>query len=224
MEFYLSKQTKERNRNTFQFPTGWNSTRVIAFNKLWIRSFQFPTGWNSTIICVAPEVLDKRFNSQRDGILQEAKFHRHLDTFVSIPNGMEFYRARGYQTKWAKCVSIPNGMEFYKASLISSLAPVSRFNSQRDGILPRRKHCCSCGLSQFQFPTGWNSTLWLRPMRRAPWVSIPNGMEFYALMNWKIFLNMSRFNSQRDGILLSSFSSLAARLRFQFPTGWNSTS
>jgi len=55
----------------------------------------------------------------------------------------------------------------------------------------------------FQFPTGWNSTE-TRPQSRIyphP-VSIPNGMEFYA-QKGKTFFYPERFNSQRDGILLS---------------------
>ena len=55
---------------------------------------------------------------------------------------------------------------------------------------------------KFQFPTGWNST----PLNSMPYfeliVSIPNGMEFYP---GSLVLGSPnfRFNSQRDGILLS---------------------
>ena len=98
----------------------------------------------------------ERFNSQRDGILRDARLvatHIHL-------------------------VSIPNGMEFYKLCLIFRLRR-NGFNSQRDGILQDN------GVKEltemlFQFPTGWNSTkeqIWFGLFI---FVSIPNGMEFYA--------------------------------------------
>ncbi len=55
----------------------------------------------------------------------------------------------------------------------------ARFNSQRDGILPR-------GAQQ--------------PLASLSEVSIPNGMEFYAEGGKGSGMDMS-FNSQRDGIL-----------------------
>ena len=54
-------------------------------------------------------------------------------------------------------------------------------------------------------------------------VSIPNGMEFYVNHSNPSIKDRG-FNSQRDGILLTM--DMARRegwLRFQFPTGWNST-
>ena len=74
------------------------------------------------------------FNSQRDGILHSFQCHRNWLWYVSIPNGMEFYKAKASQRFNLKCfnsqrdgilpmlrkfhfwqirVSIPNGMEFY---------------------------------------------------------------------------------------------------------------
>ena len=74
------------------------------------------------------------------------------------------------------------------------------FNSQRDGILPSfSKLICSFGV--FQFPTGWNSTSSATSTRTQKIVSIPNGMEFYAY-----------------GFINDYF-----KQKFQFPTGWNST-
>ena len=58
--------------------------------------FQFPTGWNSTVCYRFPAVVAFA---------------------VSIPNGMEFYRARKKQRWNFERVSIPNGMEFYKMLL-----------------------------------------------------------------------------------------------------------
>ncbi len=82
----------------FQFPTGWNSTKILIEKFLLefvsipngmefydmqyciavAKSlFQFPTGWNSTELIVRILCKDDRFNSQRDGILQSlAKLRR----------------------------------------------------------------------------------------------------------------------------------------------------
>ena len=48
-------------------------------------------------------------------------------------------------------------------------------------------------------------------------------MEFYR-MELQPLDYRDGFNSQRDGILLYSFCSCVTATRFQFPTGWNSTS
>ena len=102
-----------------------------------------------------------------------------LLTRVSIPNGMEFYSLRGVRTARPIKVSIPNRMEFYP-------------------ITEREKWQA---FKEFQFPTGWNSTL----------------------LKMASIITHSSFNSQRDGILLLA-SSLCENLPvFQFPTGWNST-
>ena len=75
----------------------------------------------------------------------------------------------------------------------------------------------------FQFPTGWNSTETLHySVLSIRWVSIPNGMEFYARVRYLSRLS-ARFNSQRDGILLDDLDRYCKNLKFQFPTGWNST-
>ena len=119
-------------------------------------------------------------------------------------------------------VSIPNGMEFY-LNLVLSLLFAAGFNSQRDGILHNHRHIYDWQ-GQFQFPTGWNSTLAHLPNRSIRIVSIPNGMEFYtaririgpniasvSIPNGMEFYRfqsrigaiLPRFNSQRDGILQS---------------------
>ena len=119
-------------------------------------------------------------------------------------------------------VSIPNGMEFY-TSAVHPKNFRSSFNSQRDGIL----HLWILYVAEFcefQFPTGWNSTqnhaqrgknqhcfnsqrdgilrCIAKPQKGLRIiVSIPNGMEFYTLLKFPVYLvNL-----------------------FQFPTGWNST-
>ena len=85
-------------------------------------------------------------------------------------------------------VSIPNGMEFYVISFWLS----RQYNL-------------------FQFPTGWNSTLFRPHQNLENTVSIPNGMEFYwCIAMSSDYLNIC-FNSQRDGILLYTI------LGFSFP-------
>ena len=100
---------------------------------------------------------------------------------------------------------------------------------------------------RFQFPTGWNSTLYEGwGDREAFGVSIPNGMEFYLATTIRdlaraLSFNSQRdgilppqaateakagigFNSQRDGILRDTYAEIFPETKlFQFPTGWNST-
>ena len=155
MEFYCESPEKKALLRAFQFPTGWNSTFCSSSPAPDLR-FQFPTGWNSTKLLVWQRDNENCFNSQRDGILPCIKspsmplelfqFPTGWNStrvcpwgaapiFVSIPNGMEFYRGgRGYlhprtlfqfPTGWNSTfcrrysgsqgrVSIPNGMEFYR--------------------------------------------------------------------------------------------------------------
>ena len=91
-------------------------------------------------------------------------------------------------------------MEFY-LKLAEAQELLKRFNSQRDGILRGE---CGRGRNRCE-------------------VSIPNGMEFYAKVRY-LSLRSARFNSQRDGILLRAFiGDCHVYIKFQFPTGWNST-
>ena len=226
----------------FQFPTGWNSTkrhrhskqlRVVSipngmeFYALWscricdFLQFQFPTGWNSTNYSSGILAATEGFNSQRDGILRSSKGGNANATWVSIPNGMEFYKKHSF-ILLTFLVSIPNGMEFYDANKITGWAanvfqfPTGWNSTRRKEAYARKFGIVSIpngmefyssyirstnSVVLFQFPTGWNST-------KKPWnlvecnpVSIPNGMEFYkAESNKETFLKL-----------------------FQFPTGWNST-
>ena len=70
---------------------------------------------------------------------------------------MEFY-ADWKTYYWSSLfrVSIPNGMEFYWSLILGRLFRL-----------------------RFQFPTGWNSTIYADSSRSNGTVSIPNGMEFY---------------------------------------------
>ncbi len=141
------------------------------------------------------------FNSQRDGILLKPLACVHAEqSFNSQRDGILQKPA-------------------FEASRLSNC-----FNSQRDGILYKHKYALlSCKL-EFQFPTGWNSTVfakhfvlshylfqfptgWNSTQRPRParhlflGVSIPNGMEFYK----------------------SIVGNKLGKNEFQFPTGWNST-
>ena len=70
------------------------------------------------------------------------------------------------------------------------VAQIERFNSQRDGILPLDKSMSNPD-SAFQFPTGWNSTVWSYLKSLGKLVSIPNGMEFY----FKLALERRKFKN-----------------------------
>ena len=145
----------------FQFPTGWNSTGQRKSETSIRRGFNSQRDGILRWAIFGSTASLSRFNSQRDGILPRRGACERRSEIVSIPNGMEFYeRSRGRSLLWSKPVSIPNGMEFYRGARFS--------------LLP-------CQL--FQFPTGWNSTVW-------------SGVK-YALSKG--------FNSQRDGILQHEF-------------------
>ena len=67
-------------------------------------------------------------------------------------------------------------------------------------------------IAPFQFPTGWNSTLYQHYGLSQTLVSIPNGMEFYFI---ELFISslIVCFNSQRDGILRYFGKNLEMRKR-----------
>ncbi len=94
MEFYIVSSPSIIILFSFQFPTGWNSTKRFFLLVHIIRMFQFPTGWNSTLYCVSLQPCG----------------------FVSIPNGMEFYFRIALDFVQPHIVSIPNGMEFYSTN------------------------------------------------------------------------------------------------------------
>ena len=264
MEFYIVRNTRNLRYLLFQFPTGWNSTKIMGLLEKTEVEFQFPTGWNSTKINylirksnvvsipngmefykiqkIKFHLYQYSFNSQRDGILLDKAtntckpcgfqfptgwnstlllllhFRRHP---VSIPNGMEFYKTLAFEVCKNACFNSQRDGILLKEKAGSKKINTS-FNSQRDGILPIGG-CRSnppmgfqfptgwnstlfesaefLSKVSFQFPTGWNSTFWRGELRQQARVSIPNGMEFYS----------GRKNSF-DPIV-----------RFQFPTGWNST-
>ena len=128
------------------------------------------------------DIFQNRFNSQRDGILPDFSKYSDMTDRVSIPNGMEFYISSGRK---------------------NSFDP--SFNSQRDGIL-RGSKPDDTGVSEFQFPTGWNSTPGEVIEKYNFQVSIPNGMEFYLSQLFSIRIQRASFNSQRDGILPKQIS------------------
>ena len=136
MEFYKFPLIKMPSvSSSFQFPTGWNSTKYPLKATLENIKFQFPTGWNSTYLRSDQRLPNGSFNSQRDGILPITHFYIHLYqcSFNSQRDGILLRYPRGYGQ--AEKVSIPNGMEFYLKPITFIIAAGS-FNSQRDGILP----------------------------------------------------------------------------------------
>ena len=152
----LWDKARFRRMKKFQFPTGWNSTRLTKAAVKRDR-FQFPTGWNSTLVaCFSLRPLS--VVSIPNGMEFYRKFtyalpfsiefqfptgwnstrlcwQRNRTRRVSIPNGMEFYLILKWMKDLDQQVSIPNGMEFYKPFKFI-------FNKTK----------------RFQFPTGWNST------------------------------------------------------------------
>ena len=136
-------------------------------------------------------------------------------------------------------------MEFYPAQRAFALSLVNCFNSQRDGILRANSAIPKTAASGFNSQRDGILRKCEIIKRPILFVSIPNGMEFYAKVEALEKENAERFNSQRDGILpfkwifwLWSFvvsipngmefyverkQNQASGSAFQFPTGWNST-
>ena len=171
---------------------------VILLTILSASSVSIPNGMEFYPIPLPINPSPNGFNSQRDGILLKKTNNERKIKTVSIPNGMEFYADLGHFFA-SLLVSIPNGMEFYAPRLIKPLASFfvsipngmefyprlhklrllqKGFNSQRDGILPSYIYS-AYSYEAFQFPTGWNSTVFMKGM-----------IEQHVC-----------FNSQRDGIL-----------------------
>ena len=115
-----------------------------------------------------------------------------------FPTGWNSTR-RGGVFKACRAFQFPTGWN--STRVFESEVEVSDgFNSQRDGILLKDdSKKVSCIL--FQFPTGWNSTSNPTDWWAKNEVSIPNGMEFYAVTMEDTIIVMAGFNSQRDGIL-----------------------
>ena len=69
MEFYLIKpQEKTYQDETFQFPTGWNSTE-IEYITMPMFDVSIPNGMEFYITKEQKSKNNTSFNSQRDGIL-----------------------------------------------------------------------------------------------------------------------------------------------------------
>ena len=162
------------------------------------------------------------FNSQWDGILRRIMTQTELFTIVSIPNGMEFYSGNadelvtlflfqfpmGWNSTLEIVRNIPKTKFQFPMGWNSTIAPKRTaaaahfcFNSQWDGILPKYRKLLAGRIPAFQFPMGWNSTRCWWYCGRLAWVSIPNGMEFYARFLKDADRSVLSFNSQWDGIL-----------------------
>ena len=123
---------------------------------------------------------------------------------------------------------------------LKSEASDGRFNSQRDGILPkiRLSENITKGVSipngmefyqkfgslkilrkAFQFPTGWNSTLALRLCALSRLLfQFPTGWNSTLMRDLGTFQDLG-FNSQRDGILRSAACKLYRLARVSIPNG-----
>ena len=205
---------------SFQFPTGWNST-YIALKSMLTKYVSIPNGMEFYLYIFVHEPTTNGFNSQRDGILQKSDRQGGLFDFeFQFPTGWNSTKNEVLSLRWSdgfnsqrdgillipevmkKDITLfqfPTGWNSTIGVRDRKFRIVASFNSQRDGILR------SASLSQyapfkFQFPTGWNSTYKESIDEMNDTVSIPNGMEFYPLLNgaWN---SWSSFNSQRDGIL-----------------------
>ena len=129
-------------------------------------------------------------------------------------------------------------MKFYFTEIYEVATGKDSFNSQRDEILLNDGWQATL-FAKFQFPTGWNSTVSFKPLfSSSSLVSIPNGMKFYnstrsrfgestpfqfptgwnSTETYRWFASaFSRFNSQRDEILLIAVISYV-----RFVSGFNS--
>ena len=207
----------------FQFPTGWNSTIAQHNRSLFLRQVSIPNGMEfyqsasgyakSTRSVSIPNGMEfyqgiipivafglTCFNSQRDGILLDFLewIIHHIYCFNSQRDGILLDIGIDLLVFQPGFNSQRDGILLARRAL--GVYDDDRFNSQRDGILHRSLRCIRWDSPQFQFPTGWNSTL--IPLRACSpdRVSIPNGMEFYDLSVNREFIKFS-FNSQRDGSL-----------------------
>ena len=201
MEFYTSKFLKMSLSKTFQFPTGWNST------KLWISSMTNKTRFNSQrdgILLDDTELIKhakERFNSQRDGILLVSCSCRYLRCRFQFPTG------------W-------NSTRFFLFIYVKMLS----FNSQRDGILQKQISLFDFSTAAFQFPTGWNSTLHYRTVWRSSdrFNSQRDGILLRLALAICGIGALFQFPTGWNSTLCIHFKRWYT-IVFQFPTGWNST-
>ena len=166
--------------NLFKF---YSEIRILPIPagryKMQWQKFQFPTGWNSTIWI--GRIL--------------------IQSVVSIPNGMEFYQVMALGGISTRLFQFPTGWNSTIPNPINLSKPQAGFNSQRDGILQKRKQ-------QNQLKNA---------------VSIPNGMEFYVGVI-ETFKPTSRVSIPNGMEFYHDIRHLIGTYcMFQFPTGWNST-
>ena len=142
-----------------------------------------------------------------------------MKEFVSIPNGMGFYQIGFIRFFTATIVSIPNGMGFYKSFNLSHRSLLYSFNSQRDGILRYVVRTQKFFRTEFQFPTGWNSTSHRSRFRSAAY-RFNSQRDGILQCGWNSPVSALRgFNSQRDGILLASASFSPSPIIVSIPNG-----
>ena len=146
------------------------------FNLIGLRKikfmFQFPTGWNSTLAPLLNFALCFQFQFPTGwNSTMDSSFWKSISaSFNSQRDGILL------------------------SSISDSDMDMIRFNSQRDGILRYWSKYWAWASRQFQFPTGWNSTMSDLSVETLIAVSIPNGMKFYA-GNMRILSRSLGFNS-----------------------------
>ena len=177
MEFYVERERAKRALHSFQFSTGWNSTKQ-KYRLFRNTPVSIPNGMEFYPAVGVEKANLSCFNSQRDGILlyslQSPK--RTLSCFNSQRDGIllafsaTFCDSLWFQfpTGWNSTIhtspqirakyqfQFPTGWNSTEKQA-RAYGQFQRFNSQRDGIL-RNWGKRSNGIKKFQFPTGWNST------------------------------------------------------------------
>ena len=179
MEFYKTSKKSNSQDFLFQFPTGWNST-FLKKRPTHTKNVSIPNGMEFYVFKKETYPHEKRFNSQRDGILLcFCCLYYSTSLLFQFPTGWNSTELCHLPNNKLCEFQFPTG---WNSTHIRNSLDVMyhRFNSQRDGILlcgsPRRLKYSLW----FQFPTGWNSTLKKTQL---------------------VYAVITRFNSQRDGIL-----------------------
>ena len=114
-----------------------------------------------------------------------------------------------FPTGWNSTLSYPHRHRSYW-----------RFNSQRDGILPKPFLKSASFANVFQFPTGWNSTE-IEKQREVGKERFNSQRDGILLLSvWITTLIFYCFNSQRDGILrLNKYLDINDDDRVSIPNG-----
>ena len=134
MEFYKIAPEIYHINDCVSIPNGmefYKNLYIIAENT---NKVSIPNGMEFYVKLKRFCKLQKRFNSQRDGILLAHIFPSGAEYFSFNSQRDGILQIEAANLKLKEIVSIPNGMEFYPFP--PALKPIKHsFNSQRDGIL-----------------------------------------------------------------------------------------